>query len=292
MLSISFSGWFQCRLARDPDPADEPRGVSGASFALINEPDLDRIIRLQNPVCERTIKGQANKDGAVPKVGVRVDSVSINGIGDPDHPLVGADVDWLDEPKFEGWNNALTREGNEPIHPFHLRISAPTSADGGPVVLLDREDILHRERAIYSLESNSKHLQRRLPVKLEVDSNAVREATGIYDAIPYLEDRRKLLREAKKKANGAEALALQQRINGLEYPKCDWRTAVLRMTLSARMIWNFGINGPDPTVHESLAYEWDGESDWPIEFWMGGWDNDALCGFMKGMLEVPGKSSS
>ena len=49
MLRLRFGGWFQCRLATDPDPADEPRGVSGSIKALPGEPDLDRIIRLQPP---------------------------------------------------------------------------------------------------------------------------------------------------------------------------------------------------------------------------------------------------
>ena len=47
MLRLSFEGWFQCRLATDPDPPDEVRGVSGWTFAVAGEPDLDRVIRLQ-----------------------------------------------------------------------------------------------------------------------------------------------------------------------------------------------------------------------------------------------------
>ena len=46
-LWIKFEGWFQCRLATDPDPADEPRGVDGYIHAIPSERDLDRIIRLQ-----------------------------------------------------------------------------------------------------------------------------------------------------------------------------------------------------------------------------------------------------
>ncbi len=37
MLVVNFAGWFQCRLATDPDPTDEPRGVSGFTFALAGE---------------------------------------------------------------------------------------------------------------------------------------------------------------------------------------------------------------------------------------------------------------
>jgi hypothetical protein len=31
---LKFGGWFQCRLATDPDPCDEPRGVSGYVHAV------------------------------------------------------------------------------------------------------------------------------------------------------------------------------------------------------------------------------------------------------------------
>ena len=49
MIRINFGGWAQCRLATDPDPYDEPRGVSGYIRAFVGEPDLDRIIRLNDP---------------------------------------------------------------------------------------------------------------------------------------------------------------------------------------------------------------------------------------------------
>lgn len=54
MIMMKFSGWFQCRLATDPDPSDEPRGVSGYMKALPGEPDLDRIIRFQPPIFQRS----------------------------------------------------------------------------------------------------------------------------------------------------------------------------------------------------------------------------------------------
>ena len=33
-LYLHFEGYFQCRLATDPDPTREPRGVSGYTYAL------------------------------------------------------------------------------------------------------------------------------------------------------------------------------------------------------------------------------------------------------------------
>ena len=63
---LKFNGWFQCRLATDPDPTDEPRGVSGYVRAVAGEPDLDRILRLQPPVVQRSY---------CPQVGVKVRAV-------------------------------------------------------------------------------------------------------------------------------------------------------------------------------------------------------------------------
>ena len=48
-LVISCAGWALLRLPTDPDPSDEPRGVSGYTFAFAGEPDLDRILYLQPP---------------------------------------------------------------------------------------------------------------------------------------------------------------------------------------------------------------------------------------------------
>ena len=46
-LYLHFEGYFQCRLATDPDPTREPRGVSGYTYALAGEDDLDQVIYLQ-----------------------------------------------------------------------------------------------------------------------------------------------------------------------------------------------------------------------------------------------------
>src|SRR6185503_3047945 len=46
-IELAFAGFFECRLATDPDPFDELRGTSGWTFALPGEPNLDRIIRFQ-----------------------------------------------------------------------------------------------------------------------------------------------------------------------------------------------------------------------------------------------------
>ena len=47
LLTIGFEGYFMCRLATDPDPTNETRGMSGYTMALSTEQALDYVIRLQ-----------------------------------------------------------------------------------------------------------------------------------------------------------------------------------------------------------------------------------------------------
>src|SRR5215217_9320292 len=124
MLKLEFEGFFQCRLASDPDPADETRGVSGLTFAVAPEPDLDRIIRLQDPVALRS---------AGPTVGVTIVRVQIDDQPTANHPLLGARVHLHDAPRFEGRNGIVAEDAREPIDPFLLEIS-------GDGVTLRRED--------------------------------------------------------------------------------------------------------------------------------------------------------
>ena len=125
MLRLAFSGWCQIRLSMDPDPFDEPAGVSGWTIALASEPPLDRIIRFRRAVAQRS-------HAAVP--GVRVTTVFFGDEKVPGHPLSGAHVDLLDQPVFEGRNGLVADAGREPIEPFVVRIEA----DGG--LALQRKD--------------------------------------------------------------------------------------------------------------------------------------------------------
>src|SRR5204863_9269754 len=59
---LRFAGRFQCRLATDPDAYDDPWGhdssfgmysVQGPDPAAPDEPPLDRIVRLNDPVVVR-----------------------------------------------------------------------------------------------------------------------------------------------------------------------------------------------------------------------------------------------
>ena len=140
-LTANFEGYFMCRMATDPDPTNEKRGMSGYTMALVEEDPLDQVIRLQvgEPNCQtghieresrehflqKNLRSPARemkvwlKDGGGQKSvtlkeavseGVRVTSVNFDGkpwSDDPNkhqhHPLVGARVSLLgrDRP-FQG----------------------------------------------------------------------------------------------------------------------------------------------------------------------------------------------
>ena len=60
--------------------------------------------------------------------------------------------------------------------------------------------------------------------------------------------------------------------------------------LGASLGYQFGINGPGAVVEDPaglLRGAIDASLPWPIRFWMGGFDGDALCGFMRGSLTLP-----
>jgi len=226
MLELYFEGWFQCRLARDPDPSDEKRGISGAAFATVYEPDLDRIIRLNDAVASRATYLPAGHQ--VPKVEVSVKSVYIDGQRIASHPLLGARVDLLDDPVFQSLNGIFSTPGHEIIDPFHISVSREN-------LRLRRRDLWDPTRpdlTMYDMPLDSPLLARRQPGWSEAQSVDVREATGIFDPTEYIKRRILDLEasiEEKKQARStaaAEGLAaldvqiagLQQRLAALTIP--------------------------------------------------------------------------
>ena len=256
-VSLDFAGWFQCRLAVDPDPADEPRGVSGYVHALAGEPDLDRVIRLQphgtvrRPFC--------------PDVGVTVRSVRVDGKPQAGHPLVGADVDLLDDPVFEGRNGIVADDGFEPIVPFHLQIS--------------RGDFRLRRRHLDTEEFPFSDLQG---TGIQPGLTDIGQATGIFD-----------LADVWRARKAEVDRALQDAADDVARTALEARSALLRNTrlsgsFSFRMIYSFELDGSGD------CRDWDTllpgaptfADPWLVDCWLGGWDADALSGYMKGTLQV------
>ncbi len=268
MLSLGFEGWLQCRLATDPDPADEPRGVSGWTFAVAGEPDLDRIIRSRPEAAVQRPCG--------PRVGVAVRTVSVFGQETEHHPLFGAPLELLDDPVFEGRNGIAAEDAEEPVYPFHVRI------DGGGVILR-RE---HRDPRTGELVGEA-------PVGFGAPPGEVAAALGGV-CPPEFRRRRRSALEAVLSAteDPIQAVALRKRIADIERGLTDIErrggdiaTSSLGFALSYRIV----MDGPWVEVQDSdgvLGGTVD-SSAWISSFWVGAWDADALCAYMKGQLDVP-----
>jgi hypothetical protein len=262
VLELAFAGWFACRLATDPDPADEPRGVSGTTFACPGEPDLDRVIRFQ--------PGPADRSPG-PPVGVRVTGVTRRG--EPvDHRLRGAAVELAGEPRFEGRNGLLAVPGTEVIHPLELAL---TGGDGIGLRRRDRLDPQDRDLLAAGPEAAARRAGGGIE-RGDAVTAAVRAATGIDDFLAHrLERAAAIDRELAGGASPIRSAGLRRRRAAL--------TGVARMRVSYAL--DLGARGGAGEVDGGP--EIDVDAPWPLRFWMGGWDADALCGFVSGTLGLP-----
>ena len=259
MLSLDFAGWFQCRLATDPDAYDEPRGQNGWTFAMPGEPDLDRLIRFHDPVAPRS-RG--------PQVGVFVREVRVNGAGAARHPLLGVRVKLIDGPVFEGRNGEIATSANEPIVPFHLRIET------AGVVLMGRDPIEL---------GDPNEVARRQPVDFQGNSPEVSQVTGIVDRAAYRQERRNLLQaDLASEPDPTRRSALQKRIDELG------RGSIRVSSLGFRLSYQFDLRGPNEWTDpdRTLGPAPTAGAAWSVRFWMGGWDADALCGYVRGSFEI------
>src|SRR3954464_10197907 len=125
MLSLDFEGYFQMRMATDPDPTDELRGVSGYTFAFCGEPDLDHKLHLQPD--EPGVWERDFGPGGGPKVGVTVTRAQRDGRDAPE--LVGGRIAFVDAQILEH-NGLLVRNDYFIINPFRVTLTA-----GGKLML-------------------------------------------------------------------------------------------------------------------------------------------------------------
>ena len=291
MLFIGFSGYWQLRMALDPDPNDEPLGVSGPTRVVPGEPPFDGYIRFQNPVCPRY---PHDKD-----IGVFVDKVEISNAETPDdrraldgHPLVGAAVDLVDGPKFEE-RGFVTVYQKMPIEPFHLRIAG----DDIELAVDDLWDPTNPNLTYDEICALQPALLSRRTLTVQPGSMIVAEATGITNYVEYRRERRReLVTRRADPAHRDEHAALSVRINDLA--KDDLATptqGLVGLVVPAQQFlglcgfYAFVIQG-EPKVKDPrgrLGGVIGTSQQWSIKFWMGGFDVDALTAFVKGTLVVP-----
>src|SRR5215210_3809441 len=246
MLRLKFNGWFQCRLATDPDPSDELRGVSGSIRALPGEPDLDRVIRLQPPIVRRS---------HTPEVGVEVHQVFRDEDPARRHPLLGAKVVLSDEPIFKGENGVVAEDGKEPIVPFILRIA------NDDVVLVrscpdtpDFTEFPYDGLQAFGIVSAPGRIAR-----LEEDKKNEKDST----LLDNIERRIALLKEVDRRGQ-----RVAPRFFGFMLP------------YFVPLAGKGSVEDPNSQLGELI----DLNRPWLVEFWMGGWDPDAMCAFMQGYV--------
>lgn len=291
MLIVNFEGWSQCRFATDPDPSDETRGISGPTFATPDEPDLDRKIRLQNPVA---IRYPRDKDFGVFVRSVSYQNTATGAISNlTNSPLIGAKVNLLDGPEYYQHNLILTEEAwNAPIDPFVLQIS------GNGIVIQRRDlwDVTRPDLTIYDVYTNPVLLKRRSNVPA-LQSTEVAEATGAVNYERYRQQRRleliKLRDALVKKKNQKDKLkilGLEQRINAINKDATMVGIVLAgQQFLGMQASYAFTLNGQHliEDAKNLLNGEIGASIEWPLQFWMGGYDVDTMCNYMRGSLSLP-----
>lgn len=265
MISIKFNGWFQCRQATDPDPADDPRGVSGRSLALPLEPDFDRIIKLQKAdrIYCRT---------HTPEIGVTVKEVFDSTGKVNDHKFIGAEVRLDNNAIYKGLNEIVAPGGREPIVPFDL--------------------IMSNSRARIERSCPNKPEFRDFPYPaLQSSGNMwalgrISESTGIFNIRRCMDLRICLLANDLRRARRANeydtAANIIRRIRFLQTSKATFFFNMMlpyNIPLGDKAI----LSDPDKIFNDRI----DENKEWIVDFWMGAWDSDANCGFMEGYLNIP-----
>ena len=301
LLELEFEGWFMCRLATDPDPTNEERGVSGYTMALVQEAPLDQVIRLQADAAflEKNLRAPAKQMGI--KIGVKVKNVQYGGkTYDPGiEALYGAKVSLegknppFDGPIFDSRNNIVGSDDNMSfvVNPFELVIRGR----GVTVRAVDYLNPADPSQKIWQIEDPNTYV-RRLPTAFSATSTQVESILRVFDQFTYFNDRLRYLRERKaeleeqrKKAKKVQDLdtqiqELESRIYQIEF----WGDRFFSK-MAYQLTYDFRVNGPQTVEDKKNALRGTADTThpWPVTFWFGGWDGDLLVGYMQGTLGLP-----
>lgn len=302
LLEIDYEGYFMCRLATDPDPTNEDRGMSGYTMALSSEDTLDQVIRLQ--VTPEFLAKNARPpllDMDAP-IGVNVTDVRFEG--QPYAPgraaLLGAKVylDGQDPPMtgpiFDSRNNITGSDDTMSfvVSPYNLRIQ--NDATGVRLTATDYLNPADPSMQLWQMIDPTTY-QRRLTVCFDTNDTEVAQATGVFDQYGYFRDRRRYLEKliadtlaARASAPPSEWPALDAAIQGYRtriYQLEFWGDRVISK-LQSKCAWNWDINGPQQVTGDLGGTVAVGVP-WTTKFWFGGWDGDLLIGYMRGSLTMP-----
>ncbi|HEU0299729.1 MAG TPA: hypothetical protein VFR37_09750 [Longimicrobium sp.] len=297
LLELDFGGYFMARLATDPDPTGEERGISGYTMALVSEPPLDQTIRLQlDPASGLRVRDHGPDDPVT--VGVNVREVRFDGKPYPAGEKVFRDARLSLEgrnppfpgPTFESRNNIVGSDDQMMfvINPFDLAVypagrgALPKPRDA-LVRARDHLDPADPGAKVWQIEDPSTYA-RRLPSNFVGDSAEVLAVLGIYSPERYFDKRLAWLRaELARAKDPMRAQELKSRIFQIEL----WGARVWGK-LAFELDYDFRING-EQTVHQRVRRlgTVDTEHPWHFTCWFGGWDGDLLVGYCKGTLAIP-----
>lgn len=305
-MTIHFEGFWQCRMATDPDPTLEPRGTSGYTIALPREGDFDRIIRTH---ADQIPDGELRQpfppylatlaDGSPRPFGVTV--ARVEHAPDPaiDRLLVGAELRLMQDPRFE-LRNQIVGDGinriTPPIVPFDVQIGRRDE------VLLRRSDPLDPTRPdleIWQLSPSDfacrvpvtyRHLSDEVVETIFAPAASAGNANSVFTA--YFNQRKQLLSLwlTDPHLDPLTAAGLRARVRVLDdftSPGGGADPGLIENRLGLQAIWDHPIRGKDAFAGTQLAPFVDLDRDWHTRFWMGGWDGDLLLGWMKGRIDVP-----
>jgi hypothetical protein len=300
-LDVGFQGYFACRIATDPDPTNEERGMSGYTMALVGEDPLDQGIRLQvdEGYKERNYRAPMAEMG----IDIGVDVISVTCDDEPwktPGGLLGARVHLdsgedpavgLPLPIFESRNNITGSDDTMSfvINPFRLRIENGAAQ----LTAVDYVDPADPDRQLWQINDPTLY-ERRLTACWDTNDPEVGEAINVFDYYGYFRDRRLYLSKRiadneRKIAEGApdadELRAANQAFRSRIYQLEFWGDRVISK-IGTRCDWRFAINGPKEFGFD-VGVSIDTDAPWPIEMWFGGWDGDFLIGYARGLLRLP-----
>lgn len=286
-LDIGFQGYFTCRIATDPDPSNEDRGMSGYTMALPNEDRLDQIIRLQADAEFWSRNMRKPLDEMPYKIGVQVSRVQFDGRDYAPAASLVSSLVYLDGrngqegPVFESRNNTTGSDDTMAfvIDPFVLRIDGPAAT----ITAIDYLDPSDPAKPVWAITDPAQYA-RRLTRCVSENDQEVAQAIGVFDAYGYFRDRRRFL-EQQIAAGGDPATieSYRSRLFQLE----TWGDRVISK-INLRCDWMFDINGQQlVTQRQPLGGTLITNQPWTVSFWFGGWDGDLLVGYMRGLLRIP-----
>lgn len=278
-LIVSFAGWCLLRLPTDPDPSDEPRGVSGYTFAFAGEPDLDRVIRFQPD------PGIPVRSGT-PALGVTVRAAVRSDTGEAIPALTGARVEVAGDPVLENRQWTLTLPGFEPIVPWQPRIVADQLQIGRDAPLNPADP----EQPVW--EAPASVLAQRGAAGMAYEPETIGHATGIWDSLGLVNQRLSALEsELAAEKDPVKATALRGRIAELTYAKSNPHD---RRVMARYFVERFAFPFVGPTTvsgdQNGLlggTLDTTATTPWTAAFWLGAWDPDLLCMYAQGSFEIP-----